>query len=88
MENKIIYPKQPPLEPGKNILEEKPDRLDSQLGLWLTHDPAIYKEPSVGELLHLLYRCNLPEIHRSHSLGYGWKSCGETATGIYGLGWR
>ncbi len=48
MENKIIYPKQPPLEPGKNILEEKPDRLDSQLGLWLTHDPAIYKDPVSG----------------------------------------
>lgn len=41
----IYYPGKPPVEPEKKVLENKYPRTDERLGLWLTHDPAIYKDP-------------------------------------------
>lgn len=48
MNQKIIYPKQPPKEPDKSILKIKEGDTKSEMdeiGLWLTHDPAIYRDP-------------------------------------------
>ena len=39
------YPNELPLQPGKEVLERGYERTDAALGLWLTHDPAIYKDP-------------------------------------------
>lgn len=41
----ICYPKQPAMQPGKKVLAGGMGRTDAGLGLWLTHDPAIYKDP-------------------------------------------
>lgn len=41
--NKIIYPAEPPMEPEKPNFINK-DR-HKNLGLWMTHDPAIYRDP-------------------------------------------
>lgn len=41
----ITYPKRPQNQPPKSILEEHPERTNPKLGLWLTHDPAIYQDP-------------------------------------------
>ena len=41
----INYPKEPPTQPPKSVLEEKRKRTDMNIGLWFTHDPAIYKDP-------------------------------------------
>lgn len=45
---KIEYPKQPPREPQKPALKESMERVDEALGLWMTHDPAIYKDENSG----------------------------------------
>ncbi len=47
---KTQYPDEPPTEPPKSILESKPKpkREDPALGLWLTHDPAIYQDEASG----------------------------------------
>lgn len=41
----ISYPQELPKEPMKEILKEGYERTNPALGLWLTHDPAIYKDP-------------------------------------------
>ena len=40
------YPKQLPVQPQKSVLEKGFKRTDPALGLWLTHDPAVYKDPA------------------------------------------
>ena len=45
---KVIYPKKPMAQPEKPILEKGVDRLDPRIGLWLTHDPAIYRDREKG----------------------------------------
>ena len=46
----IRYPKEPPKEPPKSILKELEGKItmDSPIGLWLTHDPAIYQDEVSG----------------------------------------
>lgn len=44
----LYYLKQPPKEPDKNVLKNGVLRTDSTLGLWLTHDPAIFKDPTTN----------------------------------------
>ncbi len=39
------YPNQLPVQPQKAVLEKGFKRTDPALGLWLTHDPAVYKDP-------------------------------------------
>ena len=41
----INYPKNPGMQPEKNILSKGLARTDVNIGLWFTHDPAIYKDP-------------------------------------------
>lgn len=48
MSTKLKYPSEPPKEPPKSELKEKQDRLDPSLGLWHTHDPAIYQDEASG----------------------------------------
>lgn len=40
----INYPKNPGMQPEKNILSKGLARTDVNIGLWFTHDPAIYKD--------------------------------------------
>ena len=44
----IIYPQKPPMQPDKSVLEKLKESKDIDIGLWFTHDPAIYKDPSSG----------------------------------------
>lgn len=44
----VIYPKEPPREPKKPVLGPEFNRLDASLGLWMTHDPAIYRDADSG----------------------------------------
>ncbi len=50
MNTKIRYPEEPPKEPPKSILKELWGKMrpDSPIGLWLTHDPAIYQDEVSG----------------------------------------
>ena len=48
MVNNIIYPGEPPKQAPRSIFERMPERMDSELGLWLTHDPAIYQDEASG----------------------------------------
>lgn len=41
--NNIIYPAAPPKEPAKPTFDK--DKQPEKLGLWLTHDPAIFRDP-------------------------------------------
>lgn len=41
----LIYPKEPPKQPKKESLHKGMKRTAPSLGLWMTHDPAIYKDP-------------------------------------------
>lgn len=40
----IWFPERPPVEPDKGVLEGLSERADAEIGLWFTHDPAIYKD--------------------------------------------
>lgn len=50
MSIEIQYPEQPPKEPPKSVLKKGPGKLtpDSPIGLWLTHDPAVYQDEASG----------------------------------------
>lgn len=41
----LKYPNKPIKQIGKEVLELRLPRTDRRLGLWLTHDPAIFKDP-------------------------------------------
>lgn len=45
MINSLSYPKQPPKQPPKFILSNYTERTASEVGLWHTHDPAIFQDP-------------------------------------------
>lgn len=45
---KVTYPKEPPKEPAKSVLNPQIERTASELGLWMTHDPAIYRDEASG----------------------------------------
>lgn len=45
---KLQYPAKPEKQPDKSIFEKRPDRMDPELGLWLTHDPAIFQDDITG----------------------------------------
>ncbi|MBO5488442.1 MAG: arabinan endo-1,5-alpha-L-arabinosidase [Eubacterium sp.] len=47
MNNDIKYPVSPPIQPPRTIFDHKFKPED--LGLWLTHDPAIYQDDVTGE---------------------------------------
>ncbi len=44
----LQYPERPEKQPDRAIFDKKPGRFDSELGLWLTHDPAIYQDDRTG----------------------------------------
>lgn len=44
----LQYPERPKKQPEKSVFEKRPGRFDSELGLWLTHDPAIYQDDVTG----------------------------------------
>lgn len=48
MADKVIYPGEPPKQAPRSIFDRVPDRMDPELGLWLTHDPAIYQDEASG----------------------------------------
>ncbi len=51
MTGKVQYPTEPPAQPPKSILKRKPGKpgqIPKDLGLWLTHDPAIYQDETTG----------------------------------------
>lgn len=50
MNTTIQYPKEPPKEPPKTILKKLPKgrKPDLSIGLWMTHDPAIYQDEVSG----------------------------------------
>lgn len=73
MSKKIQYPAEPPKQPLKSVLEEKPGRLDDKLGLWLTHDPAIYQDEESG--YYYIY-CTEAVCQRSKDLLH-WEMVGK-----------
>lgn len=73
MSTELRYPKKPPKEPPKSVLKRKPKRLDSSLGLWLTHDPAIYQEEETG--YYYIY-CTEAVCQRSKDLIH-WEMVGK-----------
>ena len=44
----MIYPPKPPSQPEKQVLKNEIERTNKKLGLWLTHDPAIFKDPKTN----------------------------------------
>lgn len=44
----LQYPERPEKQPPRTIFDKKPGRFDAELGLWLTHDPAIYQDDITG----------------------------------------
>lgn len=44
----IQYPKEPPKEPAKPVLNPQLERTGKMLGLWMTHDPAIFRDEESG----------------------------------------
>lgn len=44
----IEYPKMPPKQPPKSVIKEYTERTAEGLGLWHTHDPAIFRDPDSG----------------------------------------
>lgn len=44
----LQYPERPVKQPPRTIFDKKPGRFDAELGLWLTHDPAIYQDDITG----------------------------------------
>lgn len=73
--HKVQYPEKPPMEPPKSILKRKPEpkREDSSLGLWLTHDPAIYQDEVSG--YYYIY-CTGAVCQRSKDLVH-WEMIGK-----------
>lgn len=49
MSKDVFYPAEPPKQPPRNIFEHMPDRCSDEMGLWLTHDPAIYQDDVTGD---------------------------------------
>ena len=49
MSKEIFTPPKPPKQPPRNIFEHMPDRCSDEMGLWLTHDPAIYQDDVTGD---------------------------------------
>jgi len=69
----ITYPNQPPKQPEKSIFKEGMQRTDSALGLWMTHDPAIYKDPATNN--YYIY-CTGAICQRSKDL-VSWEMVGK-----------
>ena len=44
----MIYPPKPPSQPEKQVLKNEIERTNKKLGLWLTHDPAVFKDPKTN----------------------------------------
>lgn len=73
MNEKLQYPEEPPKQPPKSALKNKPPRLDSSLGLWHTHDPAIYHDEMTG--YYYIY-CTAAVCQRSKDLLH-WEMVGR-----------
>lgn len=73
MNKKIQYPAEPPKQPPKSVFAENPGRLDDKLGLWLTHDPAIYQDEESG--YYYIY-CTEAVCQRSKDLLH-WEMVGK-----------
>ena len=69
----LIFPKEPPKQPNKSILDKNPKRTDTSIGLWLTHDPAIYHDPISG--YYYIY-CTGAICQRSKDL-LNWEMVGQ-----------
>lgn len=73
MAEKLQYPEEPPKEPPKSVLKKKPKQEDASLGLWLTHDPAIYQDEMTGN--YYIY-CTGGICQRSKDLLH-WEKVGK-----------
>lgn len=69
----LYYPNRPPQQPPKSIISKSRERTDAALGLWHTHDPAIYKEEESG--YYYIY-CTGAICQRSTDLIH-WKMVGK-----------
>ena len=76
MSAKIKYPSEPPKQPPKTAIAEcieKGRRFSGDLGLWLTHDPAIYQDEKSG--YYYIY-CTEAICQRSKDLIH-WEMVGK-----------
>lgn len=69
----IQYPQMPPKEPPKPALQREMKRTDAELGLWMTHDPAIYRDEDSG--YYYIY-CTGAICQRSRDLIH-WEMVGK-----------
>ena len=69
----INYPQQPPIQPDKSILKAGRERTSPELGLWLTHDPAIFQDEASG--YYYIY-CTGAICQRSRDLLH-WEMVGK-----------
>lgn len=69
----IQYPSQPQQQPAKPSFAHKIDRFDHSLGLWMTHDPAIFQDPETG--YYYIY-CTDAVCQRSRDLIH-WEMVGK-----------
>lgn len=74
--SQIIYPPKPPAEPPKPALLPHTDR--DLPGLWMTHDPAVYRDPISGT--YYIY-CTGAICRRSADLIH-WESLGKVVTAL------
>lgn len=73
MSKDVFYPAEPPKQPPRNIFEHMPDRCSDEMGLWLTHDPAIYQDDVTGD--YYIYRTDAIAM-KSPDLIH-WKNLGK-----------
>lgn len=87
MSKDVFYPAEPPKQPPRNIFEHMPDRCSDEMGLWLTHDPAIYQDDVTGD--YYIYGTDAIAM-KSPDLIH-WKNLGKVVPGatgrVPGMGW-
>lgn len=69
----LQYPARPEKQPDKSVFEKRPDRFDPVLGLWLTHDPAVYQDDKTG--MYYIY-CTGAVCQKSADL-INWEMVGQ-----------
>ncbi len=69
------------------FFEHMPDRCSDEMGLWLTHDPAIYQDDVTGD--YYIYGTDAIAM-KSPDLIH-WKNLGKSSAGatgrVPGMGW-
>ncbi len=81
MNGEVKYPNQPPKEPDKSVLSQlkKGERPDPEkIGLWFTHDPAIYRDPVTKD--YFIYGTGAMGLRSKDMLM--WEKIGSVVTGV------